>query len=572
MINSMSVTLVHKSGSLSGRKEKYSSDVIHLGRRPDNDVVFSDNVVSSYHAEIRLKDSDFLLIDLQSTNGTYVNEVRVGQARLSSGDLVQLGEGGPVFEFQAGEGQESARPRIAPLHGSWENGKKPIELAPGITKIGRGHKNDVIVGRNQGSVVSLEHAVIRFESDACDLEDLQSTNGTFVNGERVRAARLNDGDRVELGSRGPVFVFQWKAQSRRAKRRAGGSDEMFRKLERAARGGPAGDHTMILLQAAQRYYKRRRWPLLLTAGVVLVAALAAAVLYYRERQENAKLRQLASNVFYQMRALDAELVGLRQRDSLSPELASASDRKRKLEQEYDRYLESLGLYEGKSPTEQAVMRMARRLGETDLEVPRDFYKLSMAFVENWRSTPRLRTSLDRARQRNLFYKIRVALEQQGLPEQLLYLPLQESGYDATRVGPPTNYGIAKGMWQFIPSTAREYGLALGPLKEQPQFDPADERHNEERSTAAAVSYLAFLYSTKAQASGLLVIASYNYGQVRIIKRLDELPNNPRERSFWNFYKNNWLPTETRDYVMHIFSAALICEKPDLFGFAMQPVR
>jgi pSer/pThr/pTyr-binding forkhead associated (FHA) protein len=572
MINAMSVTLVHKSGSLRDRKEKYSKDVIRLGRKPDNDAVFSDNVVSSYHAEIRLKGSDFLLIDLQSTNGTYVNERRVEQAKLRSGDMVKLGENGPVFEFRTDERPESARPRIVPLGGSWENGKEPIELAPGSTKIGRGQKNDIIVGRNQGSAVSTEHAVIQFEADACNLEDLQSTNGTFVNGERVRTARLHDGDRVELGSRGPVFEFQWKAQSRRGKRRAGESDEMFRKLERAARGGPAGDHTMIMLQAAQRYYKRRRWPLLLTAGVVLVAAVAAAVLYYRERQENAKLRQLASNVFYQMRAQDAELVGLRQRDSLSPELQSASDRRRKLEQEYDRYLESLGLYEGKSPTEQAVMRMARRLGETDLEVPRDFYKLSMAFVENWRSTPRLRTSLDRARQRNLLYKIRVALEHQGLPEQLLFLPLQESGYDAAKVGPPTNYGFAKGMWQFIPSTAREYGLALGPLKEEPQFDLADERHSEERSTAAAVGYLAFLYSTKAQASGLLVIASYNYGQARIIKKLDELPNNPRERSFWNFYKNNWLPPETRDYVMYIFSAALICEKPDLFNFAMQPVR
>lgn len=568
----MSVTLVHKSGSLSGRKEKYSKDVIRLGRKPDNDAIFSNHVVSSYHAEIRLKGSDFLLIDLQSTNGTYLNERRVEQAKLSSGDMVQVGENGPVFEFRTDERRECARPRIVPLRGSWESGKEPIELEPGSVKIGRGQKNDIIVGRNQGSVVSTEHAVVRFESDACSLEDLQSTNGTFVNGERVRTARLHDGDRVELGSRGPVFELQWKAQSRRGKRRAGEGDEMFRKLERAARGGPAGDRTMIMLQAAQRYYKRRRWPLLLTAGVVLVAAVAAGVLYYRERQENAKLRQLASNVFYQMRALDAELVGIRQRDSLSPELPSASDRKRKLEQEYDRYLESLGLYEGRSPTEQAVMRMARRLGETDLEVPRDFYKLSMAYVENWRSTPRLRTSLDRARQRNLLYKIRVALEQQGLPEQLLYLPLQESGYDAIRVGPPTNYGFAKGMWQFIPSTAREYGLALGPLKDQPQFDPADERHNEERSTAAAVSYLAFLYSTKAQASGLLVIASYNYGQVRIIKKLDELPKDPRERSFWNFYKNNWLPPETRDYVMNIFSAALICEKPDLFGFAMQPVR
>ncbi len=127
------------------------------------------------------------------------------------------------------------------------------------------------------------------------------------------------------------------------------------------------------------------------------------------------------------------------------------------------------------------------------------------------------------------------------------------------------------MWQFIPSTASEYNLALGPLKDEPKYDPSDQRHDENRSTQAAVSYLAYLYSTKAAASGLLVIASYNFGQTRIIERLDHLPNDPRERNFWNFYARGWLPAETRDYVLYIFSAALICEKPHLFNFAMEPI-
>jgi membrane-bound lytic murein transglycosylase D len=121
------------------------------------------------------------------------------------------------------------------------------------------------------------------------------------------------------------------------------------------------------------------------------------------------------------------------------------------------------------------------------------------------------------------------------------------------------------LWQLIPSTALDYNLRLGPLKDAPAYDPSDQRFDQFAATPAAVRYLAYLYSTKAAASGLLVIASYNYGQTRIIRKLDELPNDPRQRNFWNFYRNGWIPAETRDYVMSIFSAALICEKPDLFN-------
>jgi soluble lytic murein transglycosylase-like protein len=127
------------------------------------------------------------------------------------------------------------------------------------------------------------------------------------------------------------------------------------------------------------------------------------------------------------------------------------------------------------------------------------------------------------------------------------------------------------MWQFIPQTAVDYGLSLGPWKDTNRYDPSDQRHDENRSTQAAARYLAYLYSSKAAASGLLVIASYNFGQTRIIERLDQLQNDPRQRNFWNFYRNGWVPDETRNYVLDIFAAALICDKPHLFGFNMEPI-
>jgi pSer/pThr/pTyr-binding forkhead associated (FHA) protein len=563
----MAITITHKNGSHAGRETRCEGDWIRLGRKPDNQVVCSESMVSSYHAEIRSHAGAFLLTDLDSTNGTFLNGRKIRKETLRDGDQIQLGDKGPILEFRTGK--KGGGTRIIPLSGSWESGKDPVPLEHGTISIGRGAKNAIVVGREHGSPVSSEHVEIRLHADRCELEDLGSTNGTFVNGHQIRTSLLHDGDKVELGKGGPIFEFRTQ-QEPKGRRHASESERMFRKLEHAAKGGPAGERTMMFLQVANKYYKRRRWPLLALAGVVLLTAVGVTIELVRKNRQLKAQTQLAESVFYQMRSVEAQLV--QQRNSMSPDdFRNLRDRRMKLEQDYDRYLESLGLYTGRTPAEQAIMQLSRRLGETDLELPPDFQKTVMEYIERWRRTPRLRTALDRARQRMLPRRIRLALDQYSLPREFMFLALQESDFDTTKVGPPTAFGIAKGMWQFIPQTGMEYGLAPGPLKDLPQYDPSDQRHDENRATQAAAQYLAFLYSTKAAASGLLVIASYNYGQSRIIEKLDQLPNDPRQRSFWNFYRKGWIPPETRDYVMYIFSAALICERPDLFNISMAPI-
>jgi len=566
----MTAILYCQSGSLKGREVKLKRDVTLLGRKTDNHIVFDDEVVSSYHAEIRRKGERYLLVDLEATNGTFVNGKPVQQVQLRAHDKIELGEGGPLVEFYCEGEDDERRPSLKPLTGAWEKDIESLSLEDGSTSLGRSRENDIVVGRTHGSVVSSRHAVVVVHSGFCELEDLESANGTFVNAKRISKTKLHDGDRVELGSGGPVFEFRWAAESRKhIKQPAKESDKLLRKLERAAKGGRAGEQTLFILHAANRYYKRRRWPLLILFGVVLAAGLVTGYLYYKALIENRRIRAQAEALFYQMRLQEAQQV---EKSLESPtDFKKYTNDRRLQEQAYDNFLKDLGLYEGKTPVQRAIMRLARRLGETDLHVPPDFYQTTMTYVEKWRNTPTLRRALEHARQRNLPQIIRAALDQHGLPREFFFLPLQESNYQFKSVGIETTSGIAKGMWQLIPSTAKEYNLKLGPLKDTREYDPSDQRHDEVASTHAAVRYLAYLYSTKAAASGLLVIASYNYGQTRIIKRLDGLPNDPRQRNFWNFYRNGWIPDETRDYVMKIFSAALICEKPDLFQMNIEPI-
>lgn len=89
--------------------------------------------------------------------------------------------------------------------------------------------------------------------------------------------------------------------------------------------------------------------------------------------------------------------------------------------------------------------------------------------------------------------------------------------------------------------------------------------------SAATRYLADIYSLQAAGSTLLVAAAYNSGEDRVLRRLQNIPNDPRDRNFWNFYRNNWLPKETQDYVMAVFSAALICEQPRMFNVQLEKI-
>jgi len=124
------------------------------------------------------------------------------------------------------------------------------------------------------------------------------------------------------------------------------------------------------------------------------------------------------------------------------------------------------------------------------------------------------------------------------------------------------------MWQFIPETAVKYGLKIGPLADLRRPDPSDDRHHFEKATHAAAQYIKDLYSTDAQASGLLVMASYNWGEDKVIPLIRSMPANPRERNFWRLLSahRDQIPRETYDYVFYIVSAAVIGENPRLFGF------
>jgi hypothetical protein len=124
------------------------------------------------------------------------------------------------------------------------------------------------------------------------------------------------------------------------------------------------------------------------------------------------------------------------------------------------------------------------------------------------------------------------------------------------------------MWQFTPMTAQRYGLNVGPYYQDARVDMADDRLDWEKATVAAAAYIKDIYANDAQASGLLVMASYNWGENRVIDLMREMPLNPRERNFWTLLAQHRaeVPRPIYNYVFSILAAAVIGENPRLFGF------
>ena len=169
-------------------------------------------------------------------------------------------------------------------------------------------------------------------------------------------------------------------------------------------------------------------------------------------------------------------------------------------------------------------------------------------------TTDLKPSIQESLIRSAKYKklIDKALDDYKLPRGLAYLPVIESAYVPTL----TSRAGAHGIWQFMPETAREYGLRVDWW--------VDERADPERSTRAAAAYLKDLY--RQFNDWPLALAAYNAGPGRIRRAMASTG----AATFWELLDADAVPKETRGYVPTFFATLTIASDPATYGFRIGP--
>ncbi|UOE99925.1 lytic transglycosylase domain-containing protein [Bdellovibrio reynosensis] len=153
-------------------------------------------------------------------------------------------------------------------------------------------------------------------------------------------------------------------------------------------------------------------------------------------------------------------------------------------------------------------------------------------------------------QRSYMYMpfIQIELKRAGLPQDLAYMVMIESGFAPNAI----STADAVGPWQFIEATGSRYGLN--------KTWWLDERRDLKKSTLAAIRYIQDLYGEFG--SWYLVAASYNMGENGLRRQIKKYGT----KDYWTLIKLNALPQETQDYVPKILAAMLIAKAPNLYGF------
>jgi membrane-bound lytic murein transglycosylase D len=207
-------------------------------------------------------------------------------------------------------------------------------------------------------------------------------------------------------------------------------------------------------------------------------------------------------------------------------------------------LPPIDLFVEESVSEEAVVDSPLPPSDFPLELNSTVERFLEAMVSSGEYHQRIETGLSRAG--TYLPMIRARFDEAGLPQDLSYLPLIESAFSVKAY----SRARAHGMWQFIASTGRHYGLDVGSL--------VDERRDPERSTEAAVAYLSDLHDQFDD--WYLALAAYNSGSGNVRRAI----RRSGSRDFWTLRR--YLPRETRNYVPAFIASVIVAKKPEKYGF------
>jgi len=208
-----------------------------------------------------------------------------------------------------------------------------------------------------------------------------------------------------------------------------------------------------------------------------------------------------------------------------------------------------------SPSDANALGVSKDWDLPNLDHPRVSY-----WVDRFAHDQDMHEKFEGFLRRSGWYREMIArqLAERGMPQDLLYLAMIESGFQPRAYSP----AAASGLWQFIGETGRRYGLTVD--------GHVDERNHPERATEAALDYLQDLHDRFD--SWYLAAAAYNTGENRVGRIMREEFGSEKAFGEGTYYRI-WsrLPKETRDYVPLMIAAARITKDPARYGFGhVQP--
>jgi len=164
--------------------------VIKIGRHSSNSIIVNNPKISLFHSAIRINGNQINIFDLESSNGTFVNRNRITDAQIYANDIVTLA-GDIIVDWENLTSKKKSEQNLS-VNNTYKS----------VITIGRKNDNDIIIPNIK---VSKYQTKITQENQEWFIEDLNSSNGTYVNGKRISKCNISFSDQVTIGGAGFSF-------------------------------------------------------------------------------------------------------------------------------------------------------------------------------------------------------------------------------------------------------------------------------------------------------------------------------------------------------------------------------
>jgi len=417
-----------------------------------------------------------------------------------------------------------------------KKGEPPILLAAGTVSLGR-HSRNTIALSAEDKCVSGYHALIYVSPGKLLLQDMQSTNGTYVNGSKIQEERtIKEGDEIGLGMTGPRFrVIRGANVDTAPKRQDINVSQIPVKpitqtttIKKSANDNPSVTQTIAVKKSAVPKH-------IISIGIA-AAVLTALIFVISFTSGNTGKTKPSSSASPRFNFTPAEHSSNNIDDDLDD-------------------IGRGGASAGRSVTEERIDAILRRFGERDYQIPPEMVARVEFYIAREIGPRRRTVAMFMERRKQYFPMIQRVFAEKNIPLDLAYVSIVESGLDPQAL----SHAGAKGIWQFMPKTARAYGLEVSSHR--------DDRTDPEKSTYAAAAYFRHLIAIfGSRSSVMLCMAAYNAGETRIINALKRIEDPMNNRDFWYLYRRKWLAEETNEYIPQILALIIISEHMEEYGF------
>lgn len=535
------------SGVQVGRKIRIANGIT-LGRNPENTVCFSGpdgTLVSGKHAVIEKRGEILMLRDLGSTNGTFINGTQIAEHTLGTDEVISLGVSGPKMRMVEKSNSATDSTQMKPFSGPvlGVSSQEPRQLrteyegkrAPGKAATPPGFFN------SKGKV------------PAAGPGGRGADHGDFGGGDDANAGNYTMG------------------LAQRFKDDEAGHDEMKDlikdkgRAERMVKSGVLSKRDAMMIQsAASMHSTQKKKALIILGSVSLAAFIIVSILLYQNMGYRGKLKQQAS-LLSNVRNLESQITaptGSSQDDHEKAALVAklrAAERQLMSVRSNLKSTDIINTY--KNPLGREIHTILEGFGKRDYIVPEIFINQVEKHIYSFTKTS-TRNIMNRSFGNSHLHKhtIENELTRQGMPLAFYYLAMHESLLDSTII----SKAGARGLWQFMPQTARDYGLKV-PADWESLPSQADQRTNPAMATQAGVKYLKTLYAEFGDVA--LAMAAYNAGEGRIRKALRSIDDPINNRDFWYIYRLGTLADETNQYVPKIIATMIIDKNRARYGFS-----